>query len=82
MPQSVIPSANTLESWFYVTQSVRGEAPVLGYITGNAETEDDTPDGPFYEKLRRMLLAHFQPATLLAAVAAVFIQRNLHVGFL
>lgn len=34
------------EGWFHVTLNVRCEAPVLGYITGNAEAADGTPDEP------------------------------------
>lgn len=34
------------EGWFHVTLNVRGEAPVLGYITGSAEAADGTPDEP------------------------------------
>lgn len=34
------------EGWFHVTLNVRDEAPVLGYIVGNAEAPDGTPDAP------------------------------------
>lgn len=34
------------EGWFHVTLNVRGEAPVLGYITGNAEAEDGSENEP------------------------------------
>lgn len=34
------------EGWFHVTLNTRGEAPVLGYITGNPDAEDGTPDAP------------------------------------
>lgn len=34
------------EGWFHVTLNVKGEAPVLGYITGDAEAEDGTPNEP------------------------------------
>ncbi len=34
------------EGWFHVTLNVRGEAPVLGYIVGDADAEDDSEDAP------------------------------------
>ena len=40
------PLSKYTEGWFHVTLNVRGEAPVLGYITGNAEAADGTPDEP------------------------------------
>ena len=40
------PLSKYTEGWFHVTLNVRGEAPVLGFITGNAEAADGTPDEP------------------------------------
>lgn len=40
------PFSNYTEGWFHVTLNVRDEAPVLGYITGNAEAADGAPDEP------------------------------------
>ena len=40
------PLNDYTEGWFHVTLSVRGEAPVLGYIVGDAEAEDGTPEEP------------------------------------
>ena len=34
------------EGWFHVTLNVRGEAPVLGYIVGDAEAPDGTANAP------------------------------------
>lgn len=40
------PLCDYTEGWFPVTLNVRGEAPVLGYVTGDAEAADGTPDEP------------------------------------
>lgn len=40
------PLSKYTEGWFHVTLNVRGEAPVLGFITGNAEVADGMPDAP------------------------------------
>ena len=40
------PLNNYTEGWFHVTLNVRGEAPVLGYIVGNAEAEDGSENAP------------------------------------
>ena len=40
------PLSKYTEGWFHVTLNVRGEAPVLGFITGSAEAADGTPDEP------------------------------------
>lgn len=40
------PFCDYTEGWFHVTLNVRGEAPVLGYVTGDAEAADGTPDEP------------------------------------
>lgn len=40
------PLNDYTEGWFHVTLSVRGEAPVLGYIVGDAEAADGTPEEP------------------------------------
>lgn len=34
------------EGWFHVTLNVRGEAPVLGYITGDANAPDGSENAP------------------------------------
>lgn len=34
------------EGWFHVTLNVRGEAPVLGTIVGNADASEGSPDAP------------------------------------
>lgn len=34
------------EGWFHVTLNVRGEAPVLGYIVGDTEADDGSPQEP------------------------------------
>ena len=40
------PLNDYTEGWFHVTLNVHGEAPVLGYIVGDAEAADGTPDEP------------------------------------
>ena len=40
------PLNNYTEGWFHVTLNVRGETPVLGYIVGNADAADDSPNAP------------------------------------
>lgn len=40
------PLSDYTEGWFHVTLNARGDAPVLGYITGNAETADGTSEAP------------------------------------
>ena len=40
------PLSKYTEGWFHVTLNVRDEAPVLGFITGNAEAADGAPDEP------------------------------------
>ena len=40
------PLNDYTEGWFHVTLNVRGEAPVLGYIVGDAEAADNTPNAP------------------------------------
>lgn len=40
------PLNNYTEGWFHVTLNTRGEAPVLGYITGDPDAEDGTPNAP------------------------------------
>lgn len=40
------PLNDYTEGWFHVTLNVRGEAPVLGYIVGDAEAAEGTPDAP------------------------------------
>lgn len=40
------PFNNYTEGWFHVTLNVRGEAPVLGYIAGNAEAPDGSENAP------------------------------------
>ncbi len=40
------PLSKYTEGWFHVTLNVRGEAPVLGYIMGNAEAADGSENAP------------------------------------
>ena len=40
------PFNDYTEGWFHVTLNVRGEAPVLGYIVGDAEAEDGSTNAP------------------------------------
>ena len=40
------PFNNYTEGWFHVTLNVRGEAPVLGYIAGDAEAPDGSENAP------------------------------------
>lgn len=40
------PLSAYTEGWFHVTLNVRGEALVLGFITGNAEAPDGSTDEP------------------------------------
>lgn len=40
------PLNNYTEGWFHVTLNTRGEAPVLGYITGDPNAVDGSPDAP------------------------------------
>lgn len=40
------PLNNYTEGWFHVTLNVRDEAPVLGYIVGDAEAADDSENAP------------------------------------
>ena len=40
------PLNDYTEGWFHVTLNVRGEAPVLGYITGDADAEDGSENAP------------------------------------
>lgn len=40
------PLNNYTEGWIHVTLNVRGEAPVLGYIVGNAEAEEGSENAP------------------------------------
>ena len=40
------PLNDYTEGWFHVTLNVRGEAPVLGYIVGDAEAEDGSTNAP------------------------------------
>lgn len=34
------------QGWFHMTLNVRGEAPLLGVIMGNADVPDGMPDAP------------------------------------
>lgn len=40
------PLNDYCEGWFHVTLNVRGEAPVLGYVVGDAEAPEGSPDAP------------------------------------
>lgn len=40
------PLYNYTEGWFHVTLNTRGEAPVLGYLTGDPEAEDGSDNAP------------------------------------
>lgn len=40
------PLNNYTEGWFHVTLNVRGEAPVLGYIVGDADAADGSENAP------------------------------------
>lgn len=40
------PINDYTEGWFHVTLNVRGEAPVLGFIIGDATAEDASPNTP------------------------------------
>lgn len=40
------PLNDYTEGWFHVTLNTRGEAPVLGYLTGDPEAEDGTENAP------------------------------------
>lgn len=40
------PLSKYTEGWFHVTLNVRNEAPVLGYITGDANAADGSENAP------------------------------------
>lgn len=40
------PLNDYTEGWFHVTLNTRGEAPVLGYMVGDANEPDGSPQGP------------------------------------
>ena len=40
------PLNSYAEGWFHVTLNVRGEAPVLGYVVGNPDADEGSPDAP------------------------------------
>ena len=40
------PLNDYTEGWFHVTLNTRGEAPVLGYLTGDPEAEDGSENAP------------------------------------
>ena len=40
------PLNDYTEGWFHVTLNTRGDAPVLGYLAGNPEVEDGSPNAP------------------------------------
>lgn len=40
------PLYDYIEGWFHVTLNTRGEAPVLGYLTGDPEAEDGSEKAP------------------------------------
>lgn len=40
------PLNEYIEGWFHVTLNVRGEAPVLGYIVGDADAADGSANAP------------------------------------
>ena len=40
------PLNDYTEGWFHVTLNTRGEAPVLGFIVGNAEAEEGSENAP------------------------------------
>lgn len=40
------PLSSYTEGWFHVTLNVRDEAPVLGYIVGNADAPDGSENAP------------------------------------
>ena len=40
------PLNDYTEGWFHVTLNTRGEAPVLGYLTGDPEAGDDSSNAP------------------------------------
>ena len=40
------PLNDYTEGWFHVVLNVRGEAPVLGYITGDPDAEEGSVNAP------------------------------------
>ena len=40
------PLNDYTEGWFHVTLNTRGDAPVLGYLAGNPDAEDGSPNAP------------------------------------
>ena len=40
------PLNDYTEGWFHVTLNTRGDAPILGYLAGNTDAEDGSPNAP------------------------------------